>query len=296
MLKLLNQYENGNYSVEIYSDGTKVRYSNGNEFIAQFPENIDLKITNYCDAGCAYCHENSTKQGLHGEFNQDFFRSLRSGTELAIGGGNALEHPQLIEFLTVMKEQGVICNLTVNQIHFMRSFNFVQYLVEKELIKGLGVSFMRHDEACISKMKQLKNIVLHVINGIINESDLIRLAENDLKVLILGYKVLRRGKDYYNESVEKKKQSLKENIANLIPKFNVISFDNLALEQLEIKSILSEQEWNKCYMGEDGSHTMYIDLVEQEFALSSTSLKRHKLNKTIDEMFKVVKEESIIAI
>lgn len=292
MLKLLGHYKNGNYFVEIYSDGTKVRYTNDKEFNAQFPENIDLKITNYCDAGCAFCHENSTKSGKHGDFNQAFFKTLRPGTELAIGGGNALEHPELISFLTNMKYQGVICNLTVNQIHFMRSFDFIESLVENDLIKGLGVSFMRYDKDFIQKVKTINNVVLHVINGIISYEELIKLSECDLKILILGYKFLRRGQDFYSESVKKKKQILKENISNIISKFKVISFDNLALEQLELKKLLSEEDWNKFYMGHDGSHTMYIDLAEQEFALSSTSLKRYKLMDTIDEMFSVVKKEA----
>lgn len=44
---LLSKYNNGNYTVEIYNDGTKIRETKEEDFIASFPENIDLKITNY---------------------------------------------------------------------------------------------------------------------------------------------------------------------------------------------------------------------------------------------------------
>ena len=44
-------------------------------------------------------------------------------------------------------------------------------------------------------------------------------------------------------------------------------------------------------MGDDGSFTMYIDLVKGEFAKNSTSLNRHKLLDTIEEMFEIVKSE-----
>jgi hypothetical protein len=37
---------------------------------------------------------------------------------------------------------------------------------------------------------------------------------------------------------------------------------------------------------------MYIDLVKEEFAMNSTSLKRHKLLPTIEEMFAVVRNEA----
>lgn len=39
---LLYYYQNGNYDVKIYSDGTKVRTTEDDEFIAQFPEKAVL--------------------------------------------------------------------------------------------------------------------------------------------------------------------------------------------------------------------------------------------------------------
>lgn len=74
-MKLLGIYKNGNYRVRIYDDGTKVRETidpNDNKFIAEFPESIDLKITNRCDMGCKMCHENSTIDGAHGDINLSF--------------------------------------------------------------------------------------------------------------------------------------------------------------------------------------------------------------------------------
>ena len=56
-MKLIAAYNNGNYNVAIYDDGTKIR-DNGNDsriFTPEFPESIDLKITNYCDKGCKFC-------------------------------------------------------------------------------------------------------------------------------------------------------------------------------------------------------------------------------------------------
>ena len=67
-------YPNGNYHVEIFEDGTKIRENNLDFFEAQFPENIDLKITNYCDVNCAFCHEDSTIRGEHSILDAEFFR------------------------------------------------------------------------------------------------------------------------------------------------------------------------------------------------------------------------------
>lgn len=86
-MKLLGTYKNGNYITSIFNDGTKIRTTNDDEFIAAFPENIDCKITNYCDKGCPMCHENSTVNGKHGDIlNVKFIKSLHPYTEMAIGG------------------------------------------------------------------------------------------------------------------------------------------------------------------------------------------------------------------
>lgn len=83
---LLHLYQNGNYDVKIYSDGTKVRTTEDDEFIAQFPENIDCKITNKCDMGCAFCHENSVVDGLHGNINHPILSTSACITVLGTDG------------------------------------------------------------------------------------------------------------------------------------------------------------------------------------------------------------------
>ena len=68
-----------------------------------------------------------------------------------------------------------------------------------------------------------------------------------------------------------------------------ISHDNLAIEQLNIKRMLSEDKWEEFYMGDDGDYTFYIDMVAGKFAKNSLSQERYDIgNKTIDEMFSTV--------
>ena len=44
-MKLLGKYNNGNYTVSLFDDGTKIRETEADFFDAEFPENIDCKIT-----------------------------------------------------------------------------------------------------------------------------------------------------------------------------------------------------------------------------------------------------------
>ena len=83
-----------------------------------------------------------------------------------------------------------------------------------------------------------------------------------------------------------------DNLSEILKHFKIISFDNLAIKQLDVKRLMSDKEWDEFYMGDDGQFTMYIDLVKEEFAKSSTSPKRYKMEYDIVKMFNIVKNET----
>jgi len=287
-MKLLGIYKNGNYNVTILSDGTKIRETEAEEFIPAFAENCDVKITDRCDGGCAMCYEGCTPNGKHGDIlNQKFLDSLHPFTELAING-NDLSHPDLIPFLEKLREKKVIANMTVNQIHFERNQELIDKLIDDKLIFGLGISLHKPTEEFVKTVKKYPNAVIHTINGILSQSDIEILKDNNLKILILGYKKLRRGKDWFKKEYEDilaKQKWLFDNLEDIINHFEVVSFDNLAIKQLEVERLMDEKEWEEFYMGDDGNFTFYIDLVEGTFAKNSLSLERFPIEDTIDKMF-----------
>lgn len=291
---LLGRYKNGNFVTTILSDGTKIRETEDDEFIPSFAENMDIKICNYCDMGCKFCHEGSTINGKFGNIlNEKFIDTLHPYQEVAIGGGDATSHPDLIPFLQKLKERKVIANMTVNQIHFEKKQELIKKLVDEKLIYGLGVSLVNPTKHFIELIKQYPNAVIHVINGVLKPLDVKALENNNLKMLILGYKHLRRGNEYFEEEqndIETKQQWLYENLEDIIQKFQVVSFDNLAIEQLDVKRLLTQEEWDEFYMGDDGKVTYYVDMVERKFAQSSTAPfdKRYDLLDSVDDMFKVI--------
>lgn len=295
---LLGRYKNGNFVTTILSDGTKIRETEDDEFIPLFAENMDIKICNYCDMGCKFCHEGSTINGKFGNIlNEKFIDSLHPYQEVAIGGGDATSHPDLAPFLQKLKEKKVIANMTVNQIHFEKKQELIKKLVNEKLIYGLGVSLVNPTKHFIELIKQYPNAVIHVINGVLKPSDIKALENNNLKMLILGYKHLRRGNEYFEEEqndIETKQQWLYENLEDIIQKFQVVSFDNLAIEQLDVKRLLTQEEWDEFYMGDDGSTTYYVDMVERKFARSSTAHmnKRYDLLDSVDDMFNVIRMEN----
>ena len=191
-------------------------------------------------------------------------------------------------FVKKLKNKQIIASMTVNQVHFMKYLNTINYLVDADLIKGLGISLVNPTDEFIKEVKQFPNAVIHIINGIVTMEQLKKLYDNNLKVLILGYKTVGRGKGYYSEEVEKNKQIIYDNIKKILNHFDVISFDNLALKQLEFERILTKRQWDEFYMGDDGQFTMYIDIPKMQFSRNSMSEVRYDLLDDIDDMFKVI--------
>lgn len=299
-MDILGHYQNGNYHTWICSDGTKIRASKEDQFKPDFAENMDIKICDRCNMGCPYCHEGSTPDGKLGDIlNEKFIDTLHPYQEVALGGGNVLEHPSLILFLKKLQNHKVITNITLNQKHFLDNLSFVKTLIKRKLVYGVGVSLSSVTPALIEAAKAIPNVVIHVIVGIVSREQIEGLAGHGLKILFLGYKDLRRGHDFLWDEllyVHLCKKYLKEEIPKIIRSkecFDVVSFDNLAIEQLEIKKLLSREEWEQFYAGDDGSHTFYIDMVERKFAKSSTASfdKRYDLLDNVDEMFRRIRDE-----
>lgn len=297
-MKCIGDYQNGNYTVKIYEDGTKIRENDLDFFESEFPENIDIKITNRCNMGCPMCHECSTPSGENADLlGLQFIDSLHPYTELAIGGGNVFENPQFIPFLLKLKERQIIANMTINQIHFEENYSLVRYLIKEKLIYGIGVSLQIPSDKFVTMLKSCgRNVVLHVINGIITQWQIERyLANRGLKILFLGYKNFGRGSEYWNThaiDILRNQDYTRNNMKALLHSFKVVSFDNLAIEQIQPRRFLTDKQFDEFYMGDEGKFTMYIDAVKQEFAKNSISNIRYSLLDNIDTMFMTIKKEA----
>jgi hypothetical protein len=281
MKTILHKYQNGDFTFTLHSDGTLIREVDSsieNPKIVH-PSSIDIKLTDYCDMGCKFCHESSTVEGKHADLSDlmEKLGELPRGVELACGGGNPLSHPNIVPFLTALKCLGFIPNLTVNQGHLLTYYDLIVELIERKLIYGLGISLINNNYKTIKLlMEKTNNIVFHIIAGVSNISILDKLHTefgDDIKVLILGYKNFGFGVNYNSPIVQSNIHEWKNGIRKYFNKFT-ISFDNLALEQLDVKSILTEEAWDKFYMGDDFVYTMYIDAVKKEFAPTSRSNDR----------------------
>lgn len=293
MAKLLAHYKNGNYDVILLKDGTKIRYNKLDNLTPSFAESIDCTITTKCDGGCEYCYLECNNNGVHADLSQPFFDTLHKGQELALNG-NDLTHPDLANFLIRMKKQGVICNLTVNQKHFLRCVEGIDILSKLGLIHGIGISLTdSSDERLYKELKRFPNAVIHTIDGLLTKEDIYNMSDEGIKMLILGYKIIGRGVDYFNRYelyIDNNIKYLRDNIEEISKHFAVVSFDNLSLQHLDMKSKLPKKEWDALYMGDEGQYTFFIDAVNKKFAVSSLTEEKYDLMDSVDDMFRKVRE------
>lgn len=293
---MIKTYKNGNYYVVIDLDnGTKYRYlSEGEvEYKPLFPETIDVNITNKCSNGCSFCYQNCTPDGKHCNFDQHYYElinKIHPYTELAINGNN-LDHPQLEEFLFRCNKKNIIVNMTVNLKDFVNNnadYNIIYSLMKAGFIKGLGISVSdsREDKQIILNKKIetylmydekiCNNIVFHVINGLYDKIliDNLRYSTDayDLKILVLGYKHCGRGKNITDEKYQDILKKGKENLDYALKKADIVSFDNLAIKQLDLFNSKNEdikKQISTSYLGDDGFASMYLDLVDGYWTKSS---------------------------
>ena len=298
------QYVNGNTICEINTlDGTLIMTS-PDDFDLEFPVNIDLNISNKCSIGCPFCYQNSTKDGPEADLRaflrnkKSFLWTLHPGTELAINGNDPL-HPDLERFLKWTQKRGIFANLTVNEATLLGNQETLEKWLKKGLIHGLGISPSKYSEEMLQFAESHPTAVVHTIVGITTTRQYLTLLSRHIKVLILGYKSIGRGikfkKKDENDLLNKRKERLKKLLSEIKDNIEFLSFDNLAISQLNPKKLLdiSSEEYRTLFRGEDGSHTMFIDLVKGVYAKNSVQFSRHQYPITgdIKTMFAALKQQ-----
>ena len=314
-MEVLSSYKNGNYNVTIYSDGTKIRENDLDFFDPDRPESIDLTVTYQCEIGCPYCYQGCTKDGETCNFKDPIIETFPEGMEVAIGASGGVFTKENVNnftrFLKKLKSKKCIPSITVNQTHFIAHRNIIEDLIKNKLVYGVGVSISNKLKGFygLSYVLQYfkeqnihKNIVLHTIAGVHTVENLKRLShifEDSYKpkILVLGYKNIGKGIDYgkqFPDEVRHNIEDLKNNIIDISSLYSVMSFDNPACVQLNLKDKVSPEEWESHYLGDDGSHTFYLDLVKRTFSISSLHTETYDIDdfKSIKDMFLFVKEKS----
>ena len=277
-MALIAKYQNGNATVELSDDGTRVITSPDSSFEFEYPLNLDIRVSTKCSFGrnpkigsgvCNFCHESAITNGVECDYEElkHTLDELPEGIELAIGCNNLTD--DLEGFITWCGHRGFIANVTVNQGHLHKFKEGLDSLITNGHIKGLGISYRSEFEFSIPQyFLNYENTVFHVIAGIDKFEDVLSLKDKGVKkILILGEK------DFgFNEGkVDLDGVTHREWywwVSKLFTEFDTVSFDNLALEQLDVKRFFTPIQWETFNQGE---YSFYINAVDKYFAPSSRS-------------------------
>ena len=283
-----------NWALFQRANGAKVRLSLGldgpkfSEYPSEAPELVDIKITDYCGFGCAFCYQGSTKTGRHADvailYNAIEELAKAEVFEVAVGGGEPTEHPDFVNILHKCREVGIVPNFTTRSFSWLNGENVAEILslcgsfafsvqTEKE-VRRLG-------EVLVS----FKNREVHpggpprysvqLVEGVVPVDEAVHIFDEAraqrLRVTLLAYKTTGRGALYAPEHLNEGKgwfpEILKRLMTNRIPGVTLAIDTPLAakyqdlLEASGIKSYLYETE--------EGNHSMYYDAVEGAYAPSS---------------------------
>ena len=273
------KYRNGNAVVTLdLRDGTRIiEYPDNEPLTLETPLNIDIRVSTQCPYGyntvtqkstCAFCHESALVDGqeCHYDILQQVLidAKLSRGTEIALGVNQVTD--DLIQFVKNLWKLGLVVNITMNE-RYILEFGDTRLKEMLPYVFGLGISY-RSLQGCLSLpdwIAEYPHTVIHVINGIDDFDDVKELGVKYHKLLVLGEKDFGFNRGKVNLNTLEHKQ-WKSNIMQLTKIFDIVSFDNLGLQQLEIRGKITDEEYKSFYQGE---HSMYINAVEQYFAPSS---------------------------
>ena len=294
-MKNISEYKNGNALISIYDDGTRI-IKFENELKLEYPLNIDIRVSTQCSFGkkpdgssgfCTFCHESAKVNGSECNYEEleKKLENLPQGIELAIGCNNmTVGLKNFIIWCSFTKKY--ICNITLNQGHIKKNWDLIETLINQGYIKGLGISYRSSLKWNVPQsILDYQNTVFHVIAGIDDIDDIKELANKGVKkILILGEKDF----GYNSGKVDLNSRNHKEwrwFLPDLFKLFEVVSFDNLALEQLKPERFLTKKDFEIFNQGE---YSMYINAVEGYYSPSSRSNHRMYWNKiSIKEFFSI---------
>lgn len=301
-MKLLAKYQNGNYTVRLFDDGTKIRMNDLDNLTPSFAESMDVTITTKCspvkgydnDELCKYCYLGCNQYGKHADLNNPIFDTVHAGTEMAINA-NDMTHPDLENFLIRMKDRGVFVNITINQKHLKENVKTLKDWQDRQLIWGVGISLVDSSDPILWE-HGLNNAVVHVIDGCFSKEDIENLGNHNIKLLMLGFKHKGRGVDYYSKNkseVDTNIKYLDEHLMEVKDLFDGIGFDTLATIDLHMEEKVGPEIWAQNHMGSEGEFTFFISLVDNTYAISSMETENIfpvGENDTLDTMFKHIRK------
>ena len=175
--KITDKVKNGNYyilygSVFNRKEKLRVQVDSIPDMIPEYPELVDMKITDACQHKCPFCYMASTPNGKHAELRDvyNLIHQFMYKTEFALGGGNVLLHPDFTSIVKRISEKNHIANITIryDDVDTIKRNTKLKNAIKK-YVSGIGISVQSANDVdvatdFINQMLDLgKHVSLHII-------------------------------------------------------------------------------------------------------------------------------------
>ena len=242
-----------------------------NPRFAPVPELADISISNHCTKGCSFCYRDSKK-------NQEWmsvedYRSVLDGMnhpeygnvfQVALGGGEPLEHPDFLAIIDETVKRGIVPNFTTNGVHLTeRICNYIQGKVGAVALSTASVNEIDRSKVDMLRQFSIRTNIHYVLSAenIVEATDIAEGKYNKQldgvnAVIFLTYKpagrgsaegIIKRG-ELYNAFMRTVKKNRMDK-----PK---LGFDACFVPMLLSKGTVSSTLMDSC---EGGFFSVYID-------------------------------------
>ena len=221
MGKITEKVKNGNYYIlygTVYGRKEKIRLQVDSipEMIPEYPELVDMKITDACEHKCPFCYMNSTPKGKHANYFDIYqiVNSFKTKTEFALGGGNVLLHPDFEKIVRHISKNNKnhIVNITIrhDDITTINNNPILKNAINK-YVNGIGLSVQKSNDVEMAKefiveMLDLgKHISLHIIPEMIGFDEVVAILfkMNEINDEYIKRVSTKQEIDYYSDSINK---------------------------------------------------------------------------------------------
>ncbi|HYX21713.1 MAG TPA: radical SAM protein [Thermoanaerobaculia bacterium] len=245
---------------------------------ASAPELVDLKITDFCPYGCAFCYQGSTHAGKHGDAQAIAGAAYALGKmkvfEVAIGGGEPTMHPKFVEILETFRRQGIVPNFTTKNLAWLRDASVWTKVCK--LIGGFAYSVDKaEDVKKLAALLESNGIErsLASVQYVMGSSHLYALGEivracaaANLRLTLLGYKTTGRGSSFKPEKYDGWLDMIEKTRKDGV--YVNIGIDTALAKESE-GALDGAGICRRLYATREGAFSMYLDAVEMKVGPSS---------------------------
>ena len=160
---MLERHIDNYHFVANAKNGVTIRWGKNiseNPTWAPIPELADISISNHCTKGCRFCYRESEPNNKFMTLEQyckvlDAMNHPEHGNvfQVALGGGEPLEHPHFREIIDATCDRNIVPNFTTNGIHLTK--DICKFISRK--VGAVAISTISIKDLPISKIEMLKN-------------------------------------------------------------------------------------------------------------------------------------------